>query len=699
MAEFSMVDSQSPLSLREEIALKREEKRLEAITNCTFQPLLSPQKKRLSNDSVVSPGSSNRFDKLYNDAMKSKVDRPRIAVEEIKTPNPAVTSKSQSLAIDSLHNASGAGRILLKEQAKELFQPKINKTGNSPSKSTTEDLSARLYLAADLQKANLERKMKEAANKEKKECTFSPSILHKTRSVTDSSDASADTINQGTVADRLSQYGEKMRMKLEEEIKLKAVNDLIGVTFQPTLSAKKTKNDSDSLDQGTVAERCTLYGEKMRIKLEEEIKLKAINDLNGATFQPTLFAKQTRNNSNSPENSPGGIDGDSRFDHLYQDAMKRQIEDPYVRGLTEKDNTFKPEISAKAKLLTGTRKPSDLVNSMHNATGSGRLKNSPYSEDKNTYSPAITNKGTAVNRSVDVAEHLYALEFVQQKKLETKQYEEALKNLVACTFQPTLIAKGMKSPESDSPINGHSDSVVNRLLKYGEQKKRDLQEEVLARAQSDMAGVTFQPKSAVRSSLSTEDTLESVDGQQFVDRLYKDAIKRKTEDPLVRARVDESHLTYKPVISELAQSIDKSTLKEIRQHQIEAATKKKEEELLRREKESTLAHKQWLSKRATSLDRSNTESINGMMKDLSDLKKGKAAAKMTEENVLFTRSRVSSVSTSVEKGTRSTSVDKGSCWLPSPSSLEKTADMCSSPDSDITFKGSPERRESQSIQL
>eukprot|EP00596_Hydrurales_sp_CCMP1899_P008490 CAMPEP_0119039248 /NCGR_PEP_ID=MMETSP1177-20130426/8648_1 /TAXON_ID=2985 /ORGANISM="Ochromonas sp, Strain CCMP1899" /LENGTH=672 /DNA_ID=CAMNT_0007002905 /DNA_START=134 /DNA_END=2152 /DNA_ORIENTATION=- len=672
MAEFSNIDSQSPVSLREEIALKREEKRLGDISNCTFQPVFSPQKKTNSVGSVVSPDSSNRFDDLYNDARKRNVDRPRVnpVVSEVNTSKP---SKSQLLAMDSLHKAAGAGRIILKEQAKELFQPKINKNKNSPNKSTTEDVSARLYSAADMHKANSERRLEEAAKKEKKECTFSPSILHKTQSMPDLSDASVDTINQGTVADRLALYGEKMRLKLEEEIKLKAINDLVGVTFQPTLSAKKSKINSDSVDQGTVVDRLSLYGEKMKIKLEEEIKLKAINDLIGSTFQPTLLAKQNTNNSDSLEDSPGGKDGDSRFDNLYQDAMKRRLDDPYARGLTEKDNTFKPEISPKAKAILGTRKPSDLVNSMHNATGSGRLKYSASAEDKNPYSPTITSMGTSINRSVDVAEHLYALEFIQQKKLETKQLEEVLKNLEACTFQPTLVAKGKKTP-SDSD----SDSVVNRLLKYGQEKKRNLEEEVLLRAQSDMAEVTFQPTNHAPYTCP----LSNEEGEQW-DRLYSDAIKRMTEDPLVRARVDESHLTYKPAISALAQSIDKSAFKEIRKEQMDLAMRKKEKELLRRESESTLAHKQWLSKPATSLDRPNMETTNGMMKDLSDLKKSKAAANMTEEDNIFKKYGVSSGSPVAKK----------------ISSL--STDACSTSDSSMSInsKDSPTRLEPQSIQL
>jgi hypothetical protein len=327
-------------SLKEEIALKREKKLLEEQANCTFAPALTAPRE--GRDSTLKALTGSRFDHLYNDALKRKTkgqqakESEEILEKKADENNfkPAISPKARSISrdrkpsdlVNSLYNASGAGRAIVKDSPKDanLFKPTIIKRANSTDRVSLVDTGSRLYESRLKHQANLEKDKEEAEKRNAKLCTFAPKIF-KCRS------ASLTPLEGGkaiAVTDRLLQYGEKSKTRLEEEKKIREKKELAAATFQPTLVAKKTTNltpkgASDDID---VYARLASPLEK---KQEKEI----------ATFQPTLVANQSK------KNSLKGINGD---DLGVFARLACPLEKPVNPFADYTELTFKPKTNVKS---------------------------------------------------------------------------------------------------------------------------------------------------------------------------------------------------------------------------------------------------------------------------------------------------------------------------------------------------------------
>ena len=585
-------------SKRDEISLKKEEKMRKDKENINFQPSL--QARRVANAPPKVTPAGSRFDRLYGDAVKRQEDEPRMKSRPDDgelTFTPSISPKARSVSRErnpadlsnNLYKAAGAGRVTVKETPKDSFKPTISKRAKSLERSSSvADLSARLYGSKDIYNEKLNARIAEEAERNAKKCTFVPKMSPKTRAV---SLTAATAAKSAAVANRLFSLAEVKKGKLEEGRATQVKKEMEGVTFQPNLATKPKVTAAAPVPQPSARGR--------------DLTVKVVTG--------------------------------SRFDHLYKDAIKRKTDDPLVRArVSESHMTFKPTISPKARSSSTERKPSELVDNLHNASGSGRTPVREAPADNNSYKPVITERARSLDRSAaGITDRLYACKETADEKLMNLKYAAAVKEYGECTFTPeiTITAKNRVSQSDTSSVGSmQSTDTVQRLLEYGEEKKRKLYEEMRIRAEIDMSDVTFQPRlvSSPTARMESEDNGNG-NGNQF-DRLYSDAIKRKTDDPFVRAKVDESNNTFKPSISILASSIDRSTFRDINKRSKDAAEKKKAEELQRRASLAEFAHKPLLSRRASSLDRSSLELINARMKLVTDRKRDEVAARLAREN-------------------------------------------------------------------
>jgi hypothetical protein len=552
--------------------------------------------------------------------LKSKIDDSKNIHNTFQpniSPKARSISRDKSTTADRLHNAAGAGRVLVENTTKDadLFRPTISKRAESLDRSSPSDTSARLYASKDIYKQNLDNKKADEAKRNAEKCSFTPLMSTKARRPSLFTSSSSTDTPKSNVADRLSLSGEKSKNKIEEAKKNKLDKEMIELTFQPKLVSSPKNSNS-----------------------------KSFNPKNGTS---DTEGSSLRNSRDKTEKVVTG----SRFDHLYKDAIKRKTDDPLLRARVDESHlTFKPTISPKARSSSVERNSSELVASMHNANGAGRVPVTPVPKDTNLYKPAITMRAGSLDRSAsgNIADRLYRYKDIQTENLERKKLEEELKEFEECTFAP-LISPSNKDrlsiSTSDSGGSPEPLDTVERLLQYGEKAKFKLQEERRLAAERGLLDVTFNP-TLVSAQLSPD---SSAKRNQF-DRLYNDAIKRKTDDPLVRARVDESDITFKPSISEFASSIDRSTFEEINLRQKEHARKKKEDEVQRRAQEAIFTHQPVITKRANSLDRSNLDRISVRQKEQMEKEKEKTARRTALENTfapripVFNSSKVKSTS-------------------------------------------------------
>ena len=307
-----------PISLRKEIEAKKDEKRRQEEASCTFQPTLSARRGR---DSSVKPVVGSRFDHLYDDAIKRKEDGPKGKVEEQSSFKPSISPRARSISSDrkasdmvnSLHNASGAGRVTVKEAPKEeenTFKPVITRRASSLERNSVTDTNLRLYAFRTRQEENIQKKKEEAEVKRASECTFAPKVSR-------SRSSSRDSIgSQKPVIDRLLQYGEERKAKLEVEQKLKADKDAIGETFQPQITRSK-------LAPVVGADDTDVYT-RLALPIEKDFSAQlAANDAD-LTFQPKVTPRTPRDGGR--ERSGSIVEGETVHDRLFREALQKKVD-------------------------------------------------------------------------------------------------------------------------------------------------------------------------------------------------------------------------------------------------------------------------------------------------------------------------------------------------------------------------------------
>eukprot|EP01031_Cornospumella_fuschlensis_P040259 gene40259-49055_t len=199
---------QTKLSRREEVELRKEQKKQQEEANLTFKPVLSTANhKSRTNDGKTE--DTARYQRLYSDALKRHIQKTWKEKEEKEAsfspklstrPRSASRSSSASRAsrdnneiAERLHQGLGArgggaavvaaaSRSRLEaELNKDLtFKPAITKRAKSMErKDSSKDASDRLYHHNQHLKEKLERKRQEVAARQLEGCTFAPAVNRK----------------------------------------------------------------------------------------------------------------------------------------------------------------------------------------------------------------------------------------------------------------------------------------------------------------------------------------------------------------------------------------------------------------------------------------------------------------------------------------------------------------------------------------
>jgi hypothetical protein len=207
------------------------------------------------------------------------------------------------------------------------------------------------------------------------------------------------------------------------------------------------------------------------------------------TFSPSLTARRGRDKEIKP------ILG-SRFDNLYTDAVKRKSAEAIAKAAAEEkndvDNTFKPTISSKARSISRDR--SSSTDRLHNASGAGRLLVKELPIDPHLFKPLISKRASSLTRSspVETNTRLYESRVKNQESKKREKEEADKKNSDLCTFSPKLYRS--RSASRENIPNKNLTSVVDRLLKSGENTKQKIEEEKLTRRNNELKDMTFQPQ-------------------------------------------------------------------------------------------------------------------------------------------------------------------------------------------------------------
>ena len=306
-------------SLREKVAIKRQLNLALEAAQFTFQPSLSARPEQETTEKLVV----SRFDRLYDDALKRKSEGPKVKVEVDRstyTFKPTLYTKSRSPSIDrdpseffeSMHRASGAGRALKNEIVEDpnLFKPTISKRANSLDRSMTfASKIARLLVSKKTHEDKLDKLKSEENMRIAEECTFSP-VIYSSRSAYHNKAADG---NRTSVINRLLEFGEKKKARLEEEQRLKEMERLSEATFTPAVNKRGRYSFTSVEDDGI-----DVYSRLVDKKKETPI----VNDPN-LTFQP-------KSRRSSLVSNPGG---ESVHDRLYREAeIKRKTFDEEVRN-------------------------------------------------------------------------------------------------------------------------------------------------------------------------------------------------------------------------------------------------------------------------------------------------------------------------------------------------------------------------------
>lgn len=201
------------------------------------------------------------------------------------------------------------------------------------------------------------------------------------------------------------------------------------------------------------------------------------------------------------------IGRENRFDKLYGDALKRHIslqsKDVDDSARKDKDLTFTPKISAKGARISRSssrerlgltrsssrsREPSQERSVADSDERRSSSRSRISSESEFTFKPSITKRAKSVERDGEkrISEHLYNQDKVLRDRMEQRRQVQTVRDSVECTFAPSVTPRAKQlSAERE---------VTERLNRYGEMKKKKLEEAAKRRDEEQQGELTFKPK-------------------------------------------------------------------------------------------------------------------------------------------------------------------------------------------------------------
>ena len=302
--------------------------------------------------------------------------------------------------------------------------------------------------------------------------------------------------------------------------------------------------------------------DEVAMRVQERKRLENEN----LTFQPTLHARQGKQTVANAE--PFG----SRFDRLYGDAVKRQSGEMKYRNDENQQSHAVSVLPTRSRSSSTDRRSTDTGSSFSRVSSVQRMASKEGSKDPTVILPASMKRSKSVDRSQSITASIARLHSSKDQpveKLDEKKVEKT--NSATTDVAPTFLAPKVRSSSMvfiANPTAATTLSAQDRLRLLAENKSNKLETEPTRQRSRASDGIPSQtkqlsqpkrpsPSEAVgtASSRGRDASVKAVAGSRF-DTLYRDAMKRKNEDPSLRIKYLE-RVPFKPTISPSSRSVSK----------------------------------------------------------------------------------------------------------------------------------------------
>ncbi len=546
---------------------------------CTFNPKTNRRKSSSGSPVAASSGSpsarsSSRFDKLYLEAKQSKAKLERRRTQQKLKPtgctfNPRTNadrkkkqnetgasassaSSSRSSRFQSLYaDAAKTKAKIARERARRAasagtFKPKITRKAQRAASPSPAARFERLYQDGrrDLQV----QRAKQRADREMRDCTFSPRINK--RSSTRSSSArrsrnSGSGSKKESFEDRLLAYGKRTEARLERK-RMEAQNEgeMAQCTFTPKVNKNTTsfmrRRPSETAEE--VSLRLSQVESKEQFERRMERRRRQLEEQKGATFKPRTSSNRRR--STSARRSRDDDSSDNRgsiWERLNTDRHTLEKRNQRLREERERRElakcTFQPN-AARAKNTT----PKQRKGTKKKAAPAGSAdQKQQQDEDERVVGASPRALG-----AIPVWERLSG---VNMSALKIQRDEQKKKlEMAECTFQPKLAKPKSQAQNSVRRENdGDAGTPIWERLYAG---RKDMEQIERLAAERELAACTFAPHISEESEHMASPDWKK-EHTPIWTRLYADAMeeqKKETENERVRKELELHGCTFAPNI-------------------------------------------------------------------------------------------------------------------------------------------------------
>lgn len=329
--------SPSKLTIRDQIRLKKEKQRQEEEAQFTFRPAVNQSKKPQED------AKSNRFDKLYGDALKRHMtgqtkgsESPTKGDKEL-TFKPKLSSMGAKQSRSSSRERLGITRSSSASKSRDVSRERNGLASDSEDNQSQASSNSRSNSRGRFSHGshnngvsnNKHRGVAKALEEQQASMTFRPSITKRAKSI--EKQRQPDALN---VAERLYDQGKKVKEKMEQKKTELEQLRMQECTFAPSV-VTKSKPLTTNLE---VTERLRRFEEIKKKKLEEALRKKEEEEAEELTFKPKISPR-----AQSP--SPHMTFSQEPLEERLMTPSKRR--NSRAQEEATKELTFKPKLIAK----------------------------------------------------------------------------------------------------------------------------------------------------------------------------------------------------------------------------------------------------------------------------------------------------------------------------------------------------------------
>lgn len=330
--------SPSKLTIRDQIRLKKEKQKQDEEAQFTFRPAVNQSKK--PQEEI----KSNRFDKLYGDALKRHMtggtakgsESPTKSDKEL-TFKPKLSSMGAKQSRSSSRERLGITRSSSATKSRDLSRERNGLASDSEDNQSQASSNSRSNSRGRFSHGghsngvlnNKQRGVAKVLEEQQASMTFRPSITKRAKSIEKQRQSDAPN-----VAERLYDQGKKVKEKMEQKKTELEQLRMQECTFAPSV-VTKSKPATTNLE---VTERLRRFEEIKKKKLEEALRKKEEEEAEELTFKPKI---SPRAQSPSPHMT------------FSQEPLEERLMTPSKRRSSRaqeeatKELTFKPKLIAK----------------------------------------------------------------------------------------------------------------------------------------------------------------------------------------------------------------------------------------------------------------------------------------------------------------------------------------------------------------